>query len=343
MQHEITEKKPLLDTKGRVTEFGYARSLILDYNRKDIKASAFRIKEWDYYLIYNKDYAVALTVSDNGYMGFDSISLLDFRNKSNKTKSIMNLFPLGKKHLPYTSEKGDVLVKTDNYLINFKRFDDHREFIFRMNDFKDAKPIEGNIYVDCPKADSIVNITPFNDKSKAFYYNQKTNCMPSSGKVTFDNQEYIFNKEDSFAVLDWGRGVWTYKNTWYWASASGVIDGHLFGLNIGYGYGDNSAASKNMLFYDNVGHKLEKVELQIPQKDGKDDFLSPWKVTSSDHRLELEFVPFMDRASNMDYVVLGSNQHQVFGKYNGYAILDDGKKIELKDFVGFAEKVCNKW
>ena len=34
-----------------------------------------RIKEWDYYLVNNGRYALALTVADNGYMGMDTIIL----------------------------------------------------------------------------------------------------------------------------------------------------------------------------------------------------------------------------------------------------------------------------
>ena len=57
----------------------------------------------------------------------------------------------------------------------------------------------------------------------------------------------------------------------------------------------------------------------------------------------MDFVPIMDRASNTDFVILGSDQHQVFGRFSGTAILDDGKEIKIKDFTGFAEKVSNKW
>ena len=50
MQHRITERKPLLDEKGRLTEAGYATELILDYDRSAIKAGKLRIKEWDYFV-----------------------------------------------------------------------------------------------------------------------------------------------------------------------------------------------------------------------------------------------------------------------------------------------------
>ena len=37
------------------------------------------------------------------------------------------------------------------------------------------------------------------------------------------------------------------------------------------------------------------------------------------------------------------HQHQVFGYFSGKAILDNGTVVEFKDFLGFAEKVHNKW
>ncbi|MBP5279531.1 MAG: DUF2804 family protein, partial [Erysipelotrichaceae bacterium] len=57
----------------------------------------------------------------------------------------------------------------------------------------------------------------------------------------------------------------------------------------------------------------------------------------------MEFKPVIDRFSNTDFIILGSNQHQVFGRFSGKAILDDGTEVEIKDFMGFAEKVRNKW
>ena len=70
----------------------------------------------------------------------------------------------------------------------------------------------------------MVICTPF-EKPAHFYYNQKINCMRAEGTVRIGGEEYRFDPKDSFAVLDWGRGVWTYHNTWYWGSASGLAEG----------------------------------------------------------------------------------------------------------------------
>ena len=45
------------------------------YDRSQIKAPRFRIKEWDYYLVLNEEFAGAFTISDDGYIGLQSVSL----------------------------------------------------------------------------------------------------------------------------------------------------------------------------------------------------------------------------------------------------------------------------
>ena len=56
MQHEILKSTPLLDKEGNVFEPGYAKTLLPQYKRSDIKANGLRIKEWDYYFAGNNHF-----------------------------------------------------------------------------------------------------------------------------------------------------------------------------------------------------------------------------------------------------------------------------------------------
>ena len=120
--------------------------------------------------------------------------------------------------------------------------------------------------------------------------------------------------------------MWTYRSTCYWASASGLVDGVPFGLNLGYGFGNTAAATENMLFYDGKAHKLDKVRFRIPGRKRKRRYLDLWEITSGDGRGPLR-----------------SNQHQIFGHFTGLVVLDSGEELFLKDLLGFAEEVENRW
>ena len=342
IQHEITRRRPLLDANGNIAEPGFARRLLPVYSRKAIKAGVMRIKEWDYYLISNGRSALALTVADNGYMGLNSISFIDLENLWQQTASPMSIMPLGRRHLPESSSTGDVAVTGRGYSMSFRHIVGGRKLDFRMENFSGGMPISGEIVLTHEPEESIVMCTPFRKKAH-FYYNQKINCMRASGSVTVRGRQYTFEPDTAFAVLDWGRGVWPYHETWYWGSASGVAEGEPFGFNIGYGFGDTSAATENALFFAGKLHKLSRVTFNIPRSAGRLDYMAPWTFTSDDNRFEMDFKPVLDRSAVMDVKLLKSEQHQVFGLFSGTAVLDNGRSIKLRDFPGFAERVENKW
>ncbi len=339
--HEVTKVQPLLKEDGSLREPGWSKKLYQVYDRNAIKAPKFRIKEWDYYLVLSEknNFGVAFTISDDGYIGLQSVSLLDFSKPWEHTETVLNALPMGKFKLPSTSEKGDTVYHDKRLDMEFRVSEGQRRIVCNFKNFFEGKTFSCDITLAQPEMDTMVIATPWKEKKTAFYYNQKINCMRASGKVNFDGKEYVFDPSTDFGTLDWGRGVWTYDNTWYWGSGNMDIDGHSFGFNIGYGFGDTTAASENILFYDGVAHKLDEVKFHIPESG----YTDPWKFTSNNGRFEMDFVPIIDRAAKIDIKVIITDQHQVFGRLSGKAVLDDGTVIEVKDMLCFAEDVHNKY
>ena len=334
----------LLNEKGELNQAGYSTEMIKKYERNKIKANKSRIKEWDYYLVYNSEFAVALTVADNGYMGMLSASVIDFENKTEKTSSVIDLFPFGKYNMPETSKKGDIRVKKEPAEFEFIHEGNERILKVSYLNFDGDKALTVDLKLFDEPHQNMVIATPFKDKPKAFYYNQKIVGFKACGKVKYGEKEIVFDAKDAVAILDWGRGVWTYKNTWYWSSMAGYVDGHKIGFNLGYGFGDTSSASENMAFYDGYASKLDQVTFEIPKNSkGKPDYLMPWKITSNDGAIELSFAPILNRHSDINLLVLRSNQNQVFGKFSGTIKFADGHVVEIKEMIGFAEAVFNKW
>lgn len=343
MQYEITKAIPLLKEDGDLTQPGFARKLLPVYDRSKVKGGIMRLKEWDYYYVGNDRFGIALTIADNSYMGFDAISFMNFEGKTWQiNQSSMSLFPMGKRNLPPSSTSGISASAGKGYTMRFVVEEGKRTLTAHMDNFREKEAIDVEITLTQEPEESMVICTPF-EKKAHFYYNQKINCMRAKGTVKIGEECFTFEPDTAFGLLDWGRGVWTYENTWYWGSASGIVDGADFGFNIGYGFGDTTAATENMLFYNGKSHKLSQVTFHIPMKNGAEDYMSPWKFSSDDGRFEMDFVPVLDRHTCADVKVIISDQHQVFGRFTGTAVLDDGTKVEIRDLMGFAEKVRNKW
>lgn len=338
--HEVTTTHRLLDEYGHIIEPGWARRLNWQYDRADIKVPKFRIKEWDYYLILAQDFGVAFTISDNGYFGLQSASFLDFTTPREHTESLVTAFPMGRLHMPADSSGERSAYRKKNRLaLQFVAEPGKRHIRCKFKNFDGEKDLRCDIVPEQPPMDSLVIATPWKEDPRCFYYNQKINCMRASGKVIYGDKMYQFHPETDFGTLDWGRGVWTYDNTWYWGSGNGIVGGKPFGFNLGYGFSDRTSASENILFYDGVGHKLDDVTFHIPP----DDYTKPWTFTSSDGRFEMDFIPIIDRSANMDFKLILSDQHQVFGRMSGKAVLDDGTVLDVKDLLCFAEKVHNRY
>ncbi|MCH5164968.1 MAG: DUF2804 domain-containing protein [Clostridiales bacterium] len=330
----------LLDARGELCEGGYAFSQVKSYDRGAIKGKKLRIKEWDYYYFGDDEYAVALTVADNSYMSLASASVIDFTHLKYITESKVGLLPRGKLKMPSNCSEGNVRFKKGNVDISFdidsdgtrrlrceyKKYNGKRDFACEMT----FEPIE---------TDNITVAVPF-EKRKQFYYNTKINCLKGSGWFSLGDMRHEF--ENAYGGLDWGRGVWPYKNRWYWASLSCEVEGVSLGLNLGYGFG-KPVASENVIVYNGKANKLGEVKFEIPYTQGKLDYLKPWKITDDKERLELQFYPMIDRKDHMRVLFLATDQHQVFGKFYGKATLDDGTIITLTDKIGFAEHVKNQW
>ena len=344
-QHRITERKPLLKEDGTLTEEGWATDLLLEYDKYKIKASWLRVKEWDFYYVidHKRKHCLTCTIADLGYLGLMAVCWIDFNEKKFIHFETKPILPAGKTGLlPHTGngrfsfENSKILMKYNCSLPKRYITIEAPDFRWEEDDWGLAADI--SLYQD-PSLESMVRATSWEKNRKAFYYNQKINCMPAKGTVRLGSKHFEFSPESAMGGYDWGRGNWTYKNRWYWGTASGYLDGKTIGWNVGSGITENSPISENMLFYENKAHKLDEVTFQLDPKD----YLKPWKITSNDGRFEMDFQPLVDRRSKVNFLLIKSDQHRVFGYFTGHVILDNGKKLKVKDFLGLTEDFYNRW
>ena len=108
MQHEVTDRQDLLDVKGRIIEEGWARNAVWKYDQRMIKASALRIKEWDYYSVMSHEhrFSVCVTFSDLGFAALFAIAFVDmasgkgFPDRHHPTLELGKTRPAGKFRRP---------------------------------------------------------------------------------------------------------------------------------------------------------------------------------------------------------------------------------------------------
>ncbi|OGN73586.1 MAG: hypothetical protein A2X25_14700 [Chloroflexi bacterium GWB2_49_20] len=344
MQTELTQPGPLLQPNGQLADIGWARQPVLDCNLEAARFYAlrslqhFRIKRWDYYAVFTPRHFFSATIADLGYVGNIFVYTMNFESGDLHEEGLV--IPLGKSiTLPRNSTQGDSHFENKHARLDFSLQPDHRHVSVSWPEFHEGRGIQAEIDLATAPGDESMNIVIPIGK-KRFYYNRKINCMPASGSITYGEDSERLDPATCLGSLDWGRGVWEYKSFWNWASASGFLpDGRTIGLNLGMGFGDLSRAGENAILLDQRVHKLEQVRFDY----ASGDYMRLWHFSDSAGRLDLVFTPFKDRTATTDLGIITSQVHQMFGRYNGTLIADDGEKIQVRELLGFAEEHQARW
>lgn len=344
MQNELLSEGKLLNKDGTLSKVGWSRQPLLDSNLEDAKfyrlrmLQRFRIKRWDYYAIFTPERFFSATIADLGYAGNIFVYTLDFGTKVLHEEGLV--IPLGNGvALPRNNTSGNASFSNNKVSLRFEKQDDQRKISVSWPEFHEGRGIEADITLDMPQSHESMNIVIPIGKQR-FYYNHKINCLPAKGKLKYGEIEEELSPDTSVGSLDWGRGVWDYQSKWKWASASGFLaDGGTVGLNMGYGFGDNSAATENALILNGVIHKLDQVEFDYDPAN----YMKPWTFRDNQGRLDLTLTPFTERVAQTNLGIIFSEVHQMFGKYSGLVIDDYGNKVIIEGLSGFAEDHFARW
>ncbi len=344
-QQEITAPAPLLDPQGRLTCAGWARAPLLDCNLEAVRfypapfrfLQRFRVKRWDYYGITTPDRFFSVTLADLGYAGQAFVYTVDFTTRLYHEETL-TIPPSRGIVLPRNSTAGESCYINGKVRLSFEVTPEVRHLSVAWPDFG-GKPLTADITLRlAPEHESTVVVIPI--RGNRFYYNRKVNCIPAEGWLQIGEVRTMLTPETCLGNLDWGRGVWEYRSFWVWASTSGFLpDRRTVGLNLGFGFGDPSAATENTLFLDGRVHKLGQVDFTYDRAN----FMRPWRMTAPDGRLDLEFTPFLERKAATNLLVITSEVHQMFGRYRGVVQTDDGETVRIDGLIGFAEEHHARW
>src|SRR5262249_32144358 len=151
---------------------------------------------------------------------------------------------------------------------------------------------------------------------------------PVRGSLTIHDRVYAISAEDSFAVLDHGRGKWPYAIRWNWAAGAG----HSRAIQLGGQWTDGTGLTENALFVD---RRLHKIGEELRWRYDRSDWLRPWLI--SGERVQVEFHPFHEKIARTNLGIVANETHQCFGNFTGWALIDGGDRVDLDGLVGWAE------
>jgi hypothetical protein len=321
---------------GAPQNFGWSRQPHFFYDFSLSWAPRRKISESDRYIIFNPSHVVILEIRDDGYLGYMGITVISIKEKKRSSQIFQTILPLGSYEMPTESQSGAIHYRRKKMILDFVPMESGARIIkVDIPKFGHTRRMRGELVLTEPNlAESIVHNLPWRNEKYAFRYSRCSPWYTVEGVIQFGSTEIIFSSGKAWGIYDWNRGIRPRADVRYWATACGTSSGRLVGFSVGHSSADSSAGTENAFFVDGRIHKLDQVTFHIPPAN----WLSPWRYTSNDNRLEMVFTPFQERMDRRNLLFYSITRRQVCGNFSGKVILDDGTSLDFQNITGFAER-----
>lgn len=336
-EREIKDPVQLCDDRGRLNPeaVGWSRQPLQTCN---LKGGWPRRKRWHYWNITGPSCSFAVTVASVDYLSLASVALVEY----DTGETYMGVSP------SVLSDRGVIYPETVFGCIVFEKGKsririDHAQDRARIEvewrkPFR-GKPVAAEVDIQIPPSHETLNVVVPWSRSR-FQFTSKQHCLPAQGILRVGEREYRFEQTDSFACLDYGRGIWPYRTAWNWASCSTRQQGHTLGMNFGGKWTDGTGMTENAVLLDG---RLVKLSEDIEFRYDPRDFLAAWTLrTRETQRVDLEFRPFYNLKSSLNLGLVRTRVNQVFGRYFGKVRVGD-TSVDLGGAVGWAEEHLARW
>lgn len=339
MQHaerEITGPVDLCVGKGMLNPeaIGYARQPFIKSN---LTGHFMRKKKWNYWCVYGEDLLFSATISHLDYAAVCFVYILDYETQRFYEKQIT--LPIGRKVKMPEGVLDGVTFTNDNLTVQLVHIQGETHLTVTISDF-DNEVLHADLHIIHPENDESLNVVIPNSRD-IFQFTAKHHTLPTSGSVKIGDKRYDFNPDYSFAVLDYGRGVWPREAEWNWAMASQRSGGRRIGLNFGGKWTDGTGMTENAVFVDGI---MTKIHEDVIFTYDSTNFMTPWKIQSKfSDVVDLTFTPFFERTASTNVKLIKTEVHQLVGYFNGRVRLENGSFLTIQQMLGCSEEHSAKW
>ncbi len=226
-----------------------------------------RRKRWNHWCIVSPGWMLSLTIADLDYLTYGAAYFLDLDSGQAVAHTQIRFFGLGCQ-LPDEPQASHAFEHPHLQL----RFDEQPGRLRVTGQAPDlgGLPLELALEVRRPSHLESVNlVVPMGEHT--FHACSRQLGLPISGCLQLGRRRYDCQAGQSFAALDFGRGVWPLHT--YWTRAAFAAPGGIAG-NFGTGWTEASDLRENALWF---GGKLSRVLDDVHIREPRDP-LAEWRL-----------------------------------------------------------------
>jgi hypothetical protein len=287
------------------------------------------LKRWHYVGVVHPNFILGAACVDLSYMGNVFVYLFDRRTRELYPFESL-LAPSKGLQLAESAASGTTRARVSGLEVTFDQDRTPHTVRIRARD-----RLLADVSLHCSRLSPLSCITRIG--LGGFNYTHKLAGIPAEGEVEIDGRR--FNAEGSWAVVDFTAGVPARETFWNWASGGGRSEsGRIFGINLAAGINE-TGFTENAFWLDGRMHKVDAAHFDY---DRRDLMRRPWRITSSDGKIDLTFAPEGRRAAKVHALVVASAFQQPFGSFSGVLRAEQAEE-RIAEGYGFVEEHYARW
>ncbi|WP_454254904.1 DUF2804 domain-containing protein [Pseudomonas sp. Marseille-Q8238] len=292
-----------------------------------------RRKRWNHWCITTPHWMLTLTLADLDYVSYGGAHFLDL--DSGKLVSHTQRRPFGMGcHLPDNAMQSHAF---NHHRLQLRA--DDRGSNIRLTATAPrigGQPLQLALDIQRPAhLDSVNLVCAMGEKT--FHATSRQLGLPVSGNLQLGGQTYSCPPGQSFASLDFGRGVWPLRTHWKRVvfSAPGGIAG-----NFGSGWCDASGLSENALWF---GGELLHLNEPVTIEQHPSGALAPWHLSCASEHVDLTFTPLQHHHARPQVGPFFADTRQWFGYFDGILRGPRGEKVPVARAYGWLGETRACW
>ncbi|WP_369959520.1 DUF2804 domain-containing protein [Pseudomonas benzenivorans] len=292
-----------------------------------------RRKRWNHWCITTPHWMLSLTQADLDYLGYGAAYFLDLESGEAVAHSRLRLLARGCR-LPAQAQQSHEFNHPRLQL----RVAEHagRVRLTVAATPLGGKPLQVALEVQRPPhLDSVNLVAPL--ASHGFHATCRELGLPVSGSVQLGNRHYSCSAGQSFAALDFGRGVWPLHS--HWTRAAFAAPGGIAG-NFGAGWTDHSGLSENAIWF---GGELQHLSSPVHIEQSPHSALAPWSLNTADGRVKLTFKPRQQHRACPRVGPIYADTRQWFGHFDGILRGPSGERVPVAGALGWLGATRARW
>lgn len=291
-------------------------------------ARQWRFNQFQFISVQGQEWLMGLAVVDLKLVSNAFFYIYDFRTGEMNEKSWLNPLALGTR-IDTDPESGHCRFKRGDSLIEIAGAGAERKVSVSGDGIDAELHLSGDQH-------------PLRICSRAGYngwvFTRKSAGLPVSGRLRWGDRTYAVDT-GLRGTIDWSCGFMRRETAWNWACLAGVTgDGHTVGLNLAAGVNE-TGVTENALWIDDERIKLDLASFEFERFDPA----APWRVSTSDGRVDLSFQPEGVRRERINAVFLASNFRQFAGTFNGTVTDKAGVPLRVENMRGLMEDHFARW